>query len=32
MLLVAIQTGLRMSELIGLRRDDVVLGTGAHVR
>ncbi len=32
LLLVAIQTGLRVSELIGLRRDDVVLGTGAHVR
>ena len=32
LLLVAIQTGLRVSELIGLRRDDVVLGTGAHLR
>ena len=32
LLLMAIQTGLRVSELIGLRRDDVVLGTGAHVR
>jgi site-specific recombinase XerD len=32
LLLVAIQTGLRVSEPIGLRRDDVVLGTGAHVR
>jgi len=32
LLLVAIQTGLRVSELIGLRRDDIVLGTGAHVR
>lgn len=31
LLLVAIQTGLRVSELIGLRRRDVVLGTGAHV-
>jgi len=31
LLLVAIQTGLRVSELIALRRDDVVLGTGAHV-
>ena len=29
---MAIQTGLRVSELIGLRREDVVLGTGAHVR
>jgi integrase/recombinase XerD len=32
MLLVAIQTGLRVSELINLRREDIVLGTGAHVR
>jgi integrase/recombinase XerD len=32
LLLVAVQTGLRVSELIGLRRADVVLGTGAHVR
>jgi site-specific recombinase XerD len=32
MLLVAIQTGLRVSELIGLRREDIVLGTGAYVR
>jgi integrase/recombinase XerD len=32
LLIMAIQTGLRVSELIGLRRDDVVLGTGAHVR
>lgn len=31
MLLVAVQTGLRISELIGLRVDDVHLGTGAHV-
>ena len=31
-LFLALQTGLRLSELIGLRRDDVVLGTGAHVR
>lgn len=30
-LLLAIQTGLRLSELIGLRRDDVALETGAHV-
>jgi site-specific recombinase XerD len=29
---VAIQTGLRVSELTGLRNQDVVLGTGAHVR
>jgi integrase/recombinase XerD len=32
MLLVGIQTGLRVSELIGLRHNDVLLGTGAHVR
>jgi site-specific recombinase XerD len=31
-MLVAVQTGLRLSELTGLRRQDVVLGTGAHVR
>ena len=31
-LIVAIQTGLRVSELIGLRCQDVVLGTGAHVQ
>lgn len=31
LLLLAIQTGLRLSELIGLRRDDVALETGAHV-
>lgn len=31
-LLVALQTGLRASELIGLSCRDVVLGTGAHVR
>jgi integrase/recombinase XerD len=32
LLLVAIQTGLRVSELTGLRRGDVELGTGAHLR
>jgi len=32
LLLVAIQTGLRVSELISLQRQDVVLGRGAHVR
>jgi site-specific recombinase XerD len=32
LLAVAIQTGLRVSELVGLRREHVVLGTGAHVR
>lgn len=31
-LLVALQTGLRASELIGLRCRDVVRGTGAHIR
>jgi site-specific recombinase XerD len=31
-LLVALQTGLRVSELIGLRCQDVVLENGAHVR
>ena len=30
-LLVAIQTGLRLSEMTSLHRTDVVLGTGAHV-
>lgn len=30
-LLVAVQTGLRVSEMTGLRRQDVSLGTGAHV-
>lgn len=32
LLLVAVQTGLRVSELTGLRRQDVVLGAGAHLR
>jgi len=32
MLLLAVQTGLRLSELIGLDRDAVHLGAGAHVR
>jgi site-specific recombinase XerD len=31
-ILVAVQTGLRLSEMTGLKRDDLVLGTGAHVR
>jgi site-specific recombinase XerD len=31
-LCLALQTGLRVSEIIGLRRSDVVLGTGAHIR
>ena len=32
LLLVAMQTGLRASELIGLRCQDITLGSGAHVR
>lgn len=32
LLLLALQTGLRVSELISLDRRDVVLGSGAHVR
>lgn len=32
LLVVAVQTGLRVSELVGLRRRDIQLGTGAHVR
>jgi integrase/recombinase XerD len=31
-LMLAIQTGLRLSELIGICRRDIVLTTGAHVR
>ena len=31
-LLVAVQTGLRLSEMTGLTRADLVLGAGAHVR
>lgn len=31
LLLVAVQTGLRVSELVGLCCQDVMLGTGAHV-
>src|SRR5579864_3109987 len=31
-LLVAVQTGLRVSEMTGLTRQDVILDTGAHVR
>jgi site-specific recombinase XerD len=30
-LLVAMQTGLRLSELTGVRREDVTLGAGAHI-
>jgi site-specific recombinase XerD len=32
LLAVAIQTGLRVSELIGLRRAHVIMGAGAHIR
>ena len=32
LLLVAVQTGLRLSELTGLRQKDVMLGPGAYVR
>jgi site-specific recombinase XerD len=32
LLLVGVQTGLRVSELIGLNCQDTVLGTGAHLR
>ncbi len=32
LLMLAIQAGLRLSELIGLRRHDIALGFGAHVR
>jgi site-specific recombinase XerD len=32
LLMLAIQTGLRVSEITALRREDVVFGTGAHVR
>ncbi len=32
LILLAVQTGLRLSELISLRRDDVQLDTGSHVR
>jgi integrase/recombinase XerD len=32
LLLIAIQTGLRLSEITALRQQDVVLGRGAHVR
>ena len=32
LLLLGVQTGLRLAELTGLRVEDLVLGTGAHVR
>jgi site-specific recombinase XerD len=31
-ILLAVQTGLRLSEMTGLKRADLVLGNGAHVR
>jgi len=31
-ILVAVQTGLRLSEMTALTREDLVLGTGAHLR
>jgi site-specific recombinase XerD len=31
-ILMAVQTGLRLSEITGVTRDDLVLGTSAHVR
>ncbi len=31
-LLVAVQTGLRLSEMTGLKRADLIVGTGAHLR
>jgi site-specific recombinase XerD len=31
-ILLAVQTGLRLSEMTGLKRADLILGTGAHVR
>ena len=30
--LVAVQTGLRVSEMTGLKREDLILGAGGHVR
>ena len=31
-ILVAVQTGLRLSEMTGLKREDLVIGAGAHLR
>lgn len=32
LILLAVQTGLRLSELTGLQREDLSIGTGSHVR
>lgn len=32
LILLAVQTGLRLSEVTGLKREDIILGAGAHVR
>ncbi len=32
LILLAVQTGLRLSELTGLQREDLSMGTGSHVR
>jgi len=32
LILMALQTGIRLSEMIALKRDDLILRTGAHVR
>jgi len=31
-ILLAVQTGLRLSEMTGLKREDLILGAGAHLR
>ena len=31
-MLLAVQTGLRLSEMTGLKREDIIFGAGAHVR
>lgn len=31
-ILTAVQTGLRLSEMTGIKREDLILGVGAHVR
>ena len=31
-ILLAVQTGLRLSEMTGLKREDIILGAGAHAR